>query len=234
MPRKKLFWTSETDSAIKKFTETRSTKKKQEIYTQKIHSAFVQLIAVYLSKYSIGIHPQEKQDFSCGALAFLYELLLTYKYPTAIQTKPYTYFFISLRNYKTSSWKNRNQQHVHNHFKIKYFSDLTEHVDQQRKLDLQLSSQMDVESQMTADVQTHEFVKLLRKDISNVKTNAKVKIKVDQAVIEYLSTTPTLQLEWKDLRKAIKKRVPHISRQALYHYAQFLKQTYKEAIKKVT
>lgn len=248
------FWDSKVDKAIQDFTETDNIKIKDKIYSKTIHPAFVSLINVYFTKYSIKKHQQDM--FMKESLSNLWEILCRYKYPKTGQAKPFSYFFISVKQFWTSTFiRKKSIQHI-----TDTFSGIHNPDDNALNTLLNLPQEEgNYLATMEAEDTKNIIINLIEEDLKSFKNESKIREKMLKAMIKYLQECPFEemnnlenfcgkykktpseikkfnQMNDKSLQAILKKEFPKMSKQQLWNnlnrYRKQLKREYDKVKEK--
>jgi len=184
------FWDSSIDQSIKDFTKCKDPKVREKIYTKNIYPAFLLLISVYFTKYPIKYDLQK--EFQADCMSFMYEILCRYKYPKKGQVKPFTFFFITIKQFWYSNFVEHSKINIYTHS----FSALEDDENNALNVLINLPSQeRNFLENMEAEDTKKIIIDLIEHDIKSFKTESKNREKMLRIMVKYLKETPFDEME---------------------------------------
>lgn len=212
MSTKNHWWNKDTDVAIIAFTKMRKGSKRDKLYTEKIHPAFIKLAALVYGKYGHRFKLNtysSYDDFITEYVPELYQHLLTYKDRRKIISL-YTYFFVLLKHmisnkiiqvHNGGESYRQKQSYIHDYetSKNKTINNLIYYPNYDSEIDMKML--------------INSICQTISGDIQNIYRKATIQEMFGIALIDYLQTTAPSDINWRDLRTHLKDKFPDKSKQ---------------------
>jgi hypothetical protein len=215
------WWNNDTDSAILKFTQTDNYLEREATYSAHLYLPFKTLVD-YLTGVKLSLSNEDlKEDLAAELLADSWKLLLTYRYPTEREPKPFAYFTRALLHTGYSLTRETiKKRYPFSIGKEQVFSDVAgkekdsgdsnaEMLDGSfLRINDNSFEELDSFNHLKADI-----IEVLEYDIARKTEFAYMVKRFDKATVKYIKETDLNNLDTNDLKKYLHTRFPDITKQ---------------------